>query len=265
MDPIQGSEAIQQFINLLNENGREGQAQDLSQLMWYMDGMDRQFNAILQELQEVKQQLAQARMFPRKSALSRMVNTLEGKVQQVRTCLDNLREKIVKCAVNAVQGFKQMGAAALDKAVSALGVKKALKNLQEDIGGTAADMKKSIEKVERLGHELRSAGGHLKNIGRAMAGKDVQAVDGGREGRFQAVLLAPMRVTYQMLARMNNATLATIGKVERLEQTAENAREIRAAKRPSVRKDLESKKAEAAVRAARSAPEKEFKPKEAAL
>ena len=265
MDPIQGNEAIQQFINLLNENGREGQAQDLSQLMWYMDGMSRQFNAVLQELQAVKQQLAQAQASPQKSALSRMVNTLEDKVQQIRTCLDNLREKIVKCAVSAVQGFKQMGVAALDKAVSVLGVKKALMNLQNDIGNTAADMKKSIEKVERLGRELRSVGGHLKNIGRAMAGKDVQAVDGGREGRFQAVLLTPMRVTYQMLTRMNNATLAAIGKVERLEQTAENVRETRAAKRPSVRKDLESKKVEAAARAARSAPEKEFKPKEAAL
>ena len=36
MDPLQGQEAVQQFMKLLVENGRRGQAMDLSQLMWYL-------------------------------------------------------------------------------------------------------------------------------------------------------------------------------------------------------------------------------------
>ncbi len=59
MDPLQGSEAIQQFKKLLKENGREGQSADLSVLMWYMDGMTRQYESVLQELQNVRQQLDQ--------------------------------------------------------------------------------------------------------------------------------------------------------------------------------------------------------------
>ena len=42
MVPLQGSEAIQQYMKLLEENGRQGQAADLSQLLWYIDGMNRQ-------------------------------------------------------------------------------------------------------------------------------------------------------------------------------------------------------------------------------
>ena len=57
MDPLQENDALQQFMKLLGENGREGQAADLSQLMWYMDGMMRQFDAVNRELQEVKQQI----------------------------------------------------------------------------------------------------------------------------------------------------------------------------------------------------------------
>ena len=49
MDPLQGSEAIQQYMKLLEENGRQGQAADLSALLWYMDGMSRQFEAVSQE------------------------------------------------------------------------------------------------------------------------------------------------------------------------------------------------------------------------
>ena len=59
MDPLQSQDAIQQFMKLLGENGRREQAMDLSALMWYMDGMNRQYEAVLQELQQVRQQLDQ--------------------------------------------------------------------------------------------------------------------------------------------------------------------------------------------------------------
>ena len=100
-------------------------------------------------------------------------------------------------------------------------------------------------------------------------------VDGGQEGRFQSVVLAPMRATQKLLSRMNNATLAAIGGVEHLEQTAAAVREVRAErlaqkpgkhleKKPSIRQTLAEKKAEAAARSA-SAPEKEHKVPEASL
>ena len=46
MDPLQSNEAVQQFMKLLEENGRAGQASDLSALMWYMDDMSRQYDAV---------------------------------------------------------------------------------------------------------------------------------------------------------------------------------------------------------------------------
>ena len=85
------------------------------------------------------------------------------------------------------------------------------KAVEEKISGMIADTKQNIEKVENIGHELRSVGGHLKNAGRAMTGKETQTVDSGQEGRFQSVVLAPMRATKSLLSSMNNATLAAIG------------------------------------------------------
>ena len=153
-------------MKLLEENNRQGQAQDLSLLMFYMDGMTRQFEAVSQELQEVRQQLAQAQESPAKKAIGRMVEALGHKVEQAREALDDLRERITDCAKNAVENFKEAGVTALDKAVSAIGVKNVLESLQEKISGMIADTKQNIEKVESIGHELRSVGGHLKNAGR---------------------------------------------------------------------------------------------------
>lgn len=273
MDPLQRQEAVQQFMKLLAENGQGGQAMDLSALMWYMDGMNRQFEAVLAELQEVKEQLAQEKRPSVRKAMKNAVSALEEKALAVRDKLTGLWEKITQCAANAVRDFKEMGVSALDGAVSMLGVKKALEAIQEGVSSLAADARKSIENVERMGHDLRSAGAHLKNVGRALLGKEAQVVNGGQEGRFQSVVLAPMRATQRLLSGMNNATLAAIGNVERLEAVAAKAREAQAErsalkpgkrleKKPSIRKDLEAKKLEATCAVA--SLDREHKPPEAA-
>ena len=84
MDPLQSSEAVQQFMKLLEENGRTGQAADLSALMWYMDGMSRQFDAVYKELQEVKAQLAQEKEPAVKKVMESAVANLENKAEQAR-------------------------------------------------------------------------------------------------------------------------------------------------------------------------------------
>jgi len=260
MDPLQGNEAIQQFMKLLEENGREGQAADLSALMWYMDGMARQYEAVLGELQEVRQQLAQVREPSVKNVAQDAVAKLEQKAHQIRETLDGLWKKVAGCAAAAVENFKTAGVSALDKAVSTMGVKKVLESLQEKISGMIDHTRESIAKVEGIGHELRSVGGHLKNAGRAVVGKDTQVVNGGQEGKFQSAVLAPMRTVKKMLSGMNNATLAAIGGVEHLEQTAETAREARAEraaqrpgkhleKKPSILRDLAEKRAAVAAQA----------------
>ena len=276
MDPAQNSEAIQQFIKLLEENGRQGQAQDLSTLLWYMDGMNRQFDAVFQELQEVKAQLAQEQQPAVKKIIQSAATNLENKLEWARDMLADLRERITDCARSAVENFKEAGASALDRASSVVGagVKNVLESLQEHLSGMIADTKQNIEKVENIGCELRSVGGHLKNVGRAVIGKEAQAVDGGQEGRFQSAILAPMRATQKLLSSMNNTALAAIGGMEHLEQAAEATRDRKTEriaqkpgkhleKKPSIRQMLAEKKAETARSA--PAPSKEHKAPEAAL
>lgn len=263
---MQNNEAIQQFLKLLEENGRQGQVQDLSQLMWYMDGMNRQYEAVLRELQEVRQQLAREREPSVKYVIQNAAAKLEHKARQMKEALDGLWERIADSAKTAMDNFRETGVTALDKAVSAIGVKSALESLQEHLGNMIADTKQNIQKVEEIGHELRSVGGHLKNAGRAMTGRETQTVDGGQEGRFQSAVLAPMRAAQSLLTGMNNATLAAIGSMENLELSAEDARAARAErqaeKKPSIRRALAENQAEIAAKSA-PAPVKEHQ--EAAL
>ena len=44
----QNQKIMEQFLKLLSENGRAGQSEDLSRLLFYMDAMNRQLNAVRQ-------------------------------------------------------------------------------------------------------------------------------------------------------------------------------------------------------------------------
>ena len=86
MDPLQGNEEVQQFMKLLEENGRQGQAADLSALMWYMDGMNRQFEAVLVELQEVREQLAQEKRPSVREHMENAASAMEEKAHWTGRC-----------------------------------------------------------------------------------------------------------------------------------------------------------------------------------
>lgn len=275
------NEAVQQFIKLLMEN-QPDDGRDYSLLLWQMDSMATQLKAAFDELSEVKGQLAQMQESPEKSFISRAMGTVENRLHAVQEGIAGMKERIIEGAKGAVAGVKQTSIKALDKAVTAAGIKKMLEAVQQNLSASITDIRRSIEKVESVGRELRSAGGHLKNVGRAAAGKEMQTVDGGKEGRFQAAVLSPLRLEKDILSRLNNLTLAAIGNVEHLEQAAGNVPDKaktdtvldelepppdKAEKqkgKPSVLKDLKEKKGQAAAHTA-PVPEKERKAQEAAL
>lgn len=203
---LQENEAVRQFLQLLMEN-RPDKGQDYSMMLWQMDSMANQLNSALNELHDVREQLAKMQENPVKRFVLHVADAVEGRLHVMQICLAEMKERIVEGAKEAVEGFKRTGVKALDQAASALGVKKALESIQKGIGESITDVKKSIEKVENLGHELRSAGGHMKNAGRALMGKEQQEVDGGSEGRFQAAVLSPLRMEKTILNQLNNMAL----------------------------------------------------------
>lgn len=280
-------EAVREFYKLLMENRPEA-GQDYSVLLWQMENMAQRLDSAMKELSEVRGQLATMQESPVKTFISHTMNAVERRLHSMQEGLMDMKGCIIEGAKQAVARVKQTGIKALDKTVSVIGIKDGLEVMQKTVSASMADIKNTIEKIEAVGQELRSAGGHLKNVGRAASGKERKAVDGGTEGRFQSALLSPLRAERDILVKLNNLTLAAIGNVERLEQAARN-KEVRsivsaednappehpaeARKKPaendkagksSVLNDLKEKKNQAAAHPS-PAQDKKRKAKEAAL
>lgn len=245
---------------LMAEQGQGQQAAELDRLLQQMDTMERQLRAVSWELRMVKEQLASSGPpRPEQRFMAGLVQKLEGRLDSLRECMDALRAHMADWARDTLEQFKQVGVSALDKALSALNVKDSLEQIHTGIQGCMEALRGGIRRVEQMGEELRQAGAHLHSAGRAAAGKGpARRLDTTQEGRFQSGVLMPLRLAVRRLSCMNNATLAAIGAVERLEQAAQ------APRKPSLREALAEKKAEVAARPAPE-PAQDRKPQEASL
>lgn len=117
------NEAVQEFLKLLMKN-RPEEGQDFSVLLWQIEGMGRQLDAALRELNEVKTQLAGMQETQEKRFVDRVTQTVEGKIHTIQERMAEMKKRIIEGAKKAVAGFKRAGVKALDKVVSALNIKK---------------------------------------------------------------------------------------------------------------------------------------------
>ena len=168
--PLIDNGDVKKLLSLLSKVEGD-RAKEFSQLIAYVDAMGRQFDRVSAELVQVRGQLAELQQSPVKKALSAAVTGLEKGVHAARERLAAVKEQIAEGAARAVEEVKHAGLAGLNKAVSFLGVKKTLNLLRGDLHNTVTDAKATIAKVEAVGEELRSVGGHLKQAGRATVGK----------------------------------------------------------------------------------------------
>ena len=228
-------EAVMELLSLMEENGRELQAAELSCLISALDSMEQQFQVLQAELREVKK-----------------VQEMEVPAAGIGERLRAVRDHILTWAQTTVNDIGRMGISALDNAVSALDVLGRLEAVQDKVCGAMDRVDASIQKIETVGRELRTAGGHLKNAGRAVAGKENRQTGGDPEGHIQSAVLAPIRSVRTMLYNLNGTICTAEDAVERLNHSAEQNRGKR--EKVSVRSRLEKKPALPAV----NRPQKQY-------
>ena len=206
---------------------------------------------------------------------------MEGRISAMRMAVSDMKERIVKGAREAVEGFRRGGTRALDMTVSLLGIRKGLAAMKNSLESSLEDVQGSIRTVQNVGHEMRSVGGHIRNAAHAITGKEPLPVADKGEGRFQAAVLAPLRRERDTLGRLIGLVDAAIRKLEKLEQVArhpaaekqsqsagaekepdgtkenrqygaqrENRQSEKAAGKPSVLKELRENQTKAAARPA---------------
>lgn len=211
---------IRELIDLLKQNN-PSQGQEYAALLGQVGEMSRLLDKALRELQEVRTQLGGQKEGGVKLAVTKAAEAVEGRISAMRMALSDMKERIVKGAREAVEGFRHGGTRALDMTVSLLGIRKGLTAMKNSLESSLEDVQGSIRMVQNVGHEMRSVGGHIKNAAHAITGKAPLPVADRGEGRFQAAVLAPLRRERDTLGRLIGLVDSVIRKLEKLEQAAQ--------------------------------------------
>lgn len=217
--PIAGNEYVSELLNILEANNMPG-AKDLLTVVNQISTMEKQYSNILTQLSVMREELAEAQRqnHPIKTALQKAVIVMQAQALELRDNLNGLKREIINCCKNAVTAFKEHGLSALRNIAEYIKIRPGLELLRGNIDNGIKQNEATIAKIEAVSAEYHEAGRHIKNIGRAIVGKDA-VTEAKVSGNFAKAVKAPFRADRACLVAMRKCVNAAIGAVARLEKT----------------------------------------------
>ena len=219
-NPIADNEHVQELYNILKDNNSPGLGDFLS-IVKQIGAMEKHLESTVTELSAMRTQLAEMEKsnHPFRNAYQKTVATMQAQVLEIRDKLAELKEQFIEGCKNAVQSFKEKGIAALDKVAQFIGIKPALESLRDSCDKGIQYDNKNIARIENISTEYHEAGRHIKNIGRAIIGKE-PIQEAKPMGKLAKAMIAPIKADRQCLAAIKGCAEKAIGTLARLEERA---------------------------------------------
>jgi len=230
--PIMTNENVTELLKILRDNNAPTM-RDFMAMLNQVAAMEKQYAAMTNELAAMRRDLAEAQKHnhPVKDTLQKAVTALQAQALELRDKLAALKDNIITGCKNAIEAFKDKGVAALDGIARFFHIKPLLEGIRNNAAANIAADDRAIAKIEAISTEYHETGKHLKNIGRAMIGKDT-VQDAKPVGKLAHAFEAPYKLNRKINVSMKKSVESAIGAMARLEAKA-------AERKPSIKKTIE--------------------------
>lgn len=234
---------MEELLKILIDLNMSQSQQSVSLLMNYMNDVEENFFTVLQELDAVKEQLANIQTTPQNKETRHTLSELAGKMEEAAASMqEQIREWRVAFSFKATQlvrNFKERGVEALNNVCGFLGIKDILIQSKETMLFRAEQMQESMDKIDKVSQELREASTHTKNVGRAIVGKEAKEVPEAKESGFFHQMKRPYQSLKNFCEKQAEKLENGIAKMERMEQAADQSVQKRMEQRkPSIMEKL---------------------------
>lgn len=228
--------------------GNKIDSSELVGILNLVGAMEQQLEAATKELASMHTELRnmrEERNHPIRTAAKKAMTALKNKISDMREKLSILKNDIINGCKDAVDAFKKNGVITLNNAASFLHIRQGLESIAKSAEKNIAFDDKMAAKIEAASTEYHQAGKSIRNMGRAMIGKDaitqVKPV-----GRLAEMAKAPLKLDKKLSEHTSRNVVAAIAKLDNLEQTAIHHKETKKEKKPSLIKNLKDLKKQAA-------------------
>lgn len=246
---MEENDMLKQFMEMLNSQNMGEQSQDYMALFQYAAGMQVQLAVMADELQGVREQLAQIQSAQPKTvteSLMDKVSHLQEKIVNLSDRLSVVKDHLVETAAQAVNAFKEKGKAemckVLQKGIS--GVKSILADYRERLTDVMMDYKKTANQIDSIGDELKQIGNSVSNVGRLLAGKGTREVSDEKPGvSLTRVINKPVKNAVENLRKDIESVDKAFEKLDRLSECFNAGKEAEKGGRASLKDKLSQMKA----------------------
>ena len=203
---------IMALLQTLEDNRLTKEKQEVEALVHCLDSMEEQYGKILGEMQGIREELGKMGESQTKIQFSDITGQAEKKVQEFGEQLRRMKENLVKSAKSAVEQCKEKGITVLRKVVSGMRIPQAIKKIENALFEAQDSVEQQAIKAGAIRQELQSIGGHTKNVGKMLIGKEAKELpaDTASVGRVEKLLLRVVK----RLEKMEQSAEKTRGKLE---------------------------------------------------
>ena len=222
---LQQDKAVAELLEILKANQQSKELETMLTLIAHVNVVEQRLDKVLGELDSVKQRLDTSRVPETvKKAHSGVIATMQKHINGLKDMLTGLRDKIVQAATQAVDNFKQTGKTGLHAALQGLNVRENLVQMEKSYGKSAQMADNAVKRLDAASQELRSVGTHVRNIGRALAGRDA-LTPRQENGRFANAVTLPLKTNLKIYRKLGAMATATIAKLDMLSQDVQKGKE----------------------------------------
>lgn len=189
---------IIELLSVLEQNSLSKQKEEVQALVGYIDGMEEKLSQMMDEMKAMRLEVEKLHDKGIRARCAQLVGTAEGKIRQGKTMLSTARTNFVSAAGRMLGTFQEKGRAALRHAVQALRIPAVLSRMERGFSHASQAMEQCAGKLDVIRDELHQAGGHMKNAGRALAGKEALEADKGALARLRGLFTSCGKTFAQM-------------------------------------------------------------------
>ena len=151
---------IIELLSVLEQNSLSKQKEEVQALVGYIDGMEEKLSQMMDEMKEMRLEVGKLHDKGIRARCSQLADTVEGKVRQTKVMVSTAKENLISSA--------------LCHAAQALHIPSVLSRMGRGFAHAGKGMEQCSVRLDAMREELHQAGGHIKNAGLALAGKEPQ-------------------------------------------------------------------------------------------
>lgn len=245
---VEEIDVIKQLMDIMGQQGMKEQSQDFVEVLRYVAGMQLQLGAMVDELQGVREQLAEMQKNQPKAVTEKLldkVSQLQGKISSLSERLTAIKDHLIDTATQAVTAFKEKGTEEMNKVLKKgiSGIKSVLENTREKMVDILTDCEKTSNQIDSIGDELKQIGNSFANVGRLITGKGTKEVSDEKPGiGLTRAMNTPIKKNIAAFRKQIDGIDKVMEKLDKVSEGLRTGKEAEKGARVSVKKKLSQMK-----------------------